>query len=91
MHDVAPALCLGHVGKVKHQAGFDQLLRLPAMVELGGAHRVAPGDSADHDRTRHATGAGDRAVNPGVLGHFVERLGKLGNSRRLRLRWSTNA
>ena len=64
------------------QAGLDQFLGLAAVVELGGGHRVAAGDAADHDRAGGAAAAGDRAVDPLVAGG-VERLGEFGDSRGL--------
>jgi hypothetical protein len=80
--DVAPALALGDVLEVAHEACLDQLLGLEAVVELGRGHRVAAGDAADHDRPGGAAGAGDRAVDPLVAGR-VEGAGELGDGRRL--------
>ena len=76
---------VGEVGQVAHQAGLDQLLGLAAVVELGGPHRVAAGDAADHDRPRGVARAGDGAVDPFVAGG-VEGLGELGDRRRLAAR-----
>ena len=76
---------VGDIGQVAHQAGLDQFLGLPAMVELGGAHRIAAGDAADHDRPCRIAGAGDGAVDPMVAGG-VERLGEFGDCRRFAAR-----
>ena len=43
--------------------GLYKLFGLAAMVELGGAHRIAAGDAADHDRTRGAAGTGNGAID----------------------------
>ena len=75
-----PAFLLGDLGQVAHQPGLHQLLGLAAVVELRGAHRVAAGDAADHDRPRGAAAAGDGAVHPLVAGG-VEGLGELGDRR----------
>ena len=71
--------------RLRIRPGLDQLLGLAAVVEHGGAHRVAAGDAADHDRPRDVAGAGDGAVDPVVAGG-VERLGELGDRRRLAAR-----
>jgi len=84
-HDLGPLVLGGEVGEVAHQPGLHQFLRLPAMVELGGAHRVAAGDAADHDRPGGAAGAGDGAVDP-VIARRIERLGEFGHRRGLAAR-----
>ena len=43
--DLGPFLLGGELGEVEHQAGRDQFLGLAAVVELGGAHRIAAGDA----------------------------------------------
>ena len=76
--NLGPLFLRGKVGQITHQAGLHQFLRLAAMVELRGAHRVAAGDTADHDRTRRTAGPGNGAIDPFVACR-IESLGEFGN------------
>jgi hypothetical protein len=78
LDELLPALLGGELGEVAHEAGLHQLLGLLAVVEHRGAHRLAAGDAADHDRSRDVARARDRAVDPLVPGR-VERLRELGD------------
>ncbi|MNY23745.1 hypothetical protein D3C86_1574230 [compost metagenome] len=75
---IFPVTLCGNIGKIAHQACLDKLFRLPAVVELGGTHRVATGDAADHDRPGRAARTGNRAVHPFIAGR-VESLGQFGD------------
>ena len=78
LDDVFPVALCSNIGQVAHQACLNKLFRLPAVVELGCAHRVAAGDAADHDRPGRAARTGNRTVNPFVTGG-VESLGQFGD------------
>jgi len=84
-NDVLPAFLLGDLREVAHETRLNKFLRLASVIELRGGHRVAASDAADHDGARGSARSGNGAVDPFVA-CGIERLGELGDRRRLAAR-----